>query len=277
MKTVNGKMMGAIVGDIIGSVYEFHNIKTTDFELFLKGKSRFTDDTVMTLAVAKWLLTDAGHSHAELVKSMQELGRKYPYAGYGGNFARWLHSDNPQPYGSWGNGAGMRVSPVGLYAETLDEALSLAKITADVTHDHPDGVKGAQAIAACIFLCKSGCSKSEIRKYVETTFGYNLSRTIDEIRPYYTYDVSCQGSIPEAITAFLDGDSFVNVIRLAVSIGGDSDTIACMAGSIAACCYPIPTDVAAVSNDYLTDELRGLKDDFMKMIADRKHRGWFWT
>lgn len=276
MRIVNGKMLGAIVGDIVGSVYEFQNTKTTEFELFLNGKSRFTDDTVMTLAVAKWLLTDREHSPSGLVESMQELGRKYPDAGYGGSFMHWIWSDTPRPYGSWGNGAGMRVSPVGLYADTLDEALRLAKVSAEVTHDHPEGIKGAQAIAACMFLCRIGTSKKDIRKYVETTFGYDLSRTLDEIRPRYKFDVSCQGSVPQAITAFLEGGTFVNVVRLAVSIGGDSDTIACMAGAIASCLYPIPTDVAAVSDDLLTDELRSLKDNFMKLLDSRKPHNWFW-
>ncbi len=276
MRIVNGKMLGAIVGDIVGSVYEFQNTKTTDFELFLNGKSRFTDDTVMTLAVAKWLLTDKEHSPSGLVESMQELGRKYPDAGYGGSFMHWIWSDTPRPYGSWGNGAGMRVSPVGLYAATLDEALRLAKVSAEVTHDHPEGIKGAQAIAACMFLCRIGTSKKDIRKYVETTFGYDLSRTLDEIRPGYAFDVSCQGSVPQAITAFLEGGTFVDVVRLAVSIGGDSDTIACMAGAIASCLYPIPTDVAAVSDDLLTDELRSLKADFMKLLDSRKPHNWFW-
>lgn len=276
MRIVNGKMLGAIVGDIVGSVYEFQNTKTTDFELFLNGKSRFTDDTVMTLAVAKWLLTDKEHSPSGLVESMQELGRKYPDAGYGGSFMHWIWSDTPRPYGSWGNGAGMRVSPVGLYAATLDETLRLAKVSAEVTHDHPEGIKGAQAIAACMFLCRIGTSKKDIRKYVETTFGYDLSRTLDEIRPGYAFDVSCQGSVPQAITAFLEGGTFVDVVRLAVSIGGDSDTIACMAGAIASCLYPIPTDVAAVSDDLLTDELRSLKDNFMKLLDSRKPHNWFW-
>ena len=276
MRIVNGKMLGAIVGDIVGSVYEFQNTKTTEFELFLNGKSRFTDDTVMTLAVAKWLLTDREHSPSGLVESMQELGRKYPDAGYGGSFMHWIWSDTPRPYGSWGNGAGMRVSPVGLYADTLDEALRLAKVSAEVTHDHPEGIKGAQAIAACMFLCRIGTSKKDIRRYVETTFGYDLSRTLDEIRPRYKFDVSCQGSVPQAITAFLEGGTFVNVVRLAVSIGGDSDTIACMAGAIASCLYPIPTDVAAVSDDLLTDELRSLKDNFMKLLDSRKPHNWFW-
>ena len=213
------KMLGALAGDIIGSPYEFYNTKSTDFELFTKW-TKFTDDSVMTLAVAKWLMEDGEHSPRHLIKCMQELGRRYPRAGYGGNFSCWLRQENPQPYKSWGNGAGMRVSPVGLYAKTLDEALELARITASVSHNHPEGIKGAQAIATSVYLCKEGQSKQEIKAYVEQTFGYNLSRTIDEIRPYYTFDVSCQGSVPEAIIAFLEGNSFEEVIRLAITLAG---------------------------------------------------------
>ena len=171
------KMLGALVGDIIGSMYEFLNTKRTDFELFPEG-SRFTDDSVMTLAVAKWLLEDEAHSIHYLIYCMQELGDRYPNAGYGGRFMEWLFEENPQPYNSWGNGAGMRVSPVGLYAKTLDEALALAALTACVSHNHPEGVKGAQAIAASVFLCKQGKSKQEIKEYVEQTFGYNLHRLV---------------------------------------------------------------------------------------------------
>ena len=173
-----------------------------------------------------------------------------------------LTQDNPQPYNSWGNGAGMRVSPVGLYAKTLDEALALAAVTASVSHNHPEGVKGAQAIAASVFLCKEGKTKQEIKEYVEEAFGYDLNRTIAEIRPYYDFDVSCQGSVPEAIIAFLEGNSFEEVIRLAISIGGDSDTIACMAGAIAACMYPIPEEMVEKCNSILTDDLREINERF---------------
>ena len=243
------KMLGALVGDIIGSVYEFLNTKRTDFELFPEG-SRFTDDSVMTLAVAKWLLEDEAHTIHYLIYCMQEL--------------------NPQPYNSWGNGAGMRVSPVGLYAKTLDEALALAALTACVSHNHPEGVKGAQAIAASVFLCKQGKSKQEIKEYVEQTFGYNLHRTIAEIRPNYYFDVSCQGSVPEAIIAFLEGNSFEEVIRLAISIGGDSDTIGAMAGAIAACRYPIPEEITERCDSLLTDDLRDIKDQFYEMIHQNR-------
>ena len=255
-------MLGALVGDIIGSVYEFHNTKSMDFELFPSG-SIFTDDSVMTLAVAKWLTEDEAHTLHYLIYCMQELGQRYSAAGYGGRFMKWLFMDNPQPYNSWGNGAGMRVSPVGLYAKTLDEALALAAITASVSHNHPEGVKGAQAIATSVFLCKEGKSKQEIKEYVEQTFGYDLNRTIAEIRPIYWFDVSCQGSVPEAIIAFLEGNSFEEVIRLAVSLGGDSDTIACMAGAIAACMYPIPDEIVERCDSLLTDDLREIKDRFL--------------
>ncbi|MBP5777716.1 MAG: ADP-ribosylglycohydrolase family protein [Prevotella sp.] len=190
-------MLGALVGDIIGSTYEFYGTKRTDFELFEEG-CRFTDDSVMTLAVAKWLVEDKKHTTKMLIKCMQELGQKHPGAGYGGLFYSWLYQDDPQPYNSWGNGAGMRVSPVGLYG----------------------------------------------------------------------FDVSCQGSVPEAIIAFLEGNSFEEVIRLAISLGGDSDTIGCMAGAIAACMYPIPNYIAERCNNLLTDDLREIKDQFMDMVEE---------
>lgn len=260
---MNNKIFGAVVGDIIGSRYEFHNVKSTNFDLFPDG-SRFTDDSVMTFAVARWLLIDREHTPAALVECMQELGRRYPRAGYGGHFRRWLSAVNPKPYNSWGNGSAMRVSPVGLYAGTLDEALRLARITAGVSHNHPEGVKGAQAIASCVYLCREGRTKEIIREYVERTFGYDLNRTIADIRPGYGFDVSCQGSVPEAIIAFLEGSTFEEVIRLAVSIGGDSDTIACMAGAIAACVYPVPESVAAMCDDLLTDDLHAISTAFFR-------------
>lgn len=270
MGTNNVNMLGALAGDIIGSVYEFANTKSTDFELFTRW-SGFTDDSVMTLAVAKWLMEDEAHTINYLVYCMQELGNRYPNAGYGGNFGWWLRQVNPQPYNSWGNGSGMRVSPVGLYAKTIDEALKLAEISAMVSHNHPEGVKGAQAIAASVFLCKSGKTKEEIKEYVKKTFGYNLNRTIAEIRPSYRFDVSCQGSVPEAIIAFLEGNSYEEVIRLAISLGGDSDTIGCMAGAIAACCYEIPQGISIKCNALLTGDLRKIKDRFIAFIESREN------
>ena len=262
-------MLGALVGDIIGSIYEFQNVKSIDFDLFTPW-STYTDDSVMTLAVAKWLIEDKEHTKHHLISCMQELGRRYPKAGYGGNFEWWLRQDDPQPYNSWGNGAGMRVSPVGLYAKSLEEALYLAEITASVSHNHPEGIKGAKAIAASVFLCKTGKSKDVIKNYVQASFGYNLERTISEIRPNYYFDVSCQGSVPEAIIAFLEGDSFEEVIRLAISIGGDSDTIGCMAGAIAACIYPIPEEITEKCNSILTDDLRAVKDAFIEKIFEQE-------
>ena len=259
------KILGAIVGDIIGSIYEFAPTKSKDFDLFTPW-SNFTDDTVMTLAVAKWLMEDEAHTPSYLTFCMQELGALYPRAGYGPRFAEWLCEDDPQPYNSWGNGSGMRVSPVGLYAKTLDEALALAAVTASVSHNHPEGVKGAQAVAACMFLCRQGKSKEEIKECVEKLFFYDLNKSIAEIRPRYEFDVSCQGSIPESIIAFMDGNTFEEVIRLAVSLGGDADTQGCMSGAIASCFYPIPDEIAEKCRDILPEDLRDINDRFIASI-----------
>ena len=225
-------MLGAIIGDIVGSTREWNNVKTEDFELLPPG-SHFTDDTVMSLAVAEWLMSDPSHGEASLVRCMQRLGRRYPQAGYGGRFRKWLASGHPQPYGSFGNGSAMRVSPVGLYARSLNEALELARISAAVTHNHPEGIKGAQAVAACIYMQLRGKSGSDIKRYVETVFGYDLGTRLEDIRPGYEFDVSCQGSVPVAIMAFLQRMNAEEALRLAVSMGGDSDTIACITCAIA--------------------------------------------
>ena len=259
-------MLGAIVGDIIGSVYEFNNTKDYNFHLFTP-KSTYTDDTVMTCAVAKWLTINKTHSKEVLINCMQELGQKYPDAGYGGSFMDWLFKKNPQPYNSWGNGAGMRVSPVGLYANSLGEAMSLAKITAEVSHNHPEGIKGAQAIASAVYLAKQKKSKDEIRKYIADTFGYNLDRTIDDIRTSYSFDVSCMGSVPEAIVAFLDGHDFESTIRNAISIGGDSDTIGAMSGGIAQAAYGIPKAMSGYCYETLMPKLRHIVDKFESMLG----------
>ena len=254
-------MLGAIVCDILGARFEGIKLESLDFELFTE-ESHFSDDTVLTLAVAKWLMEDPNHTHGGIIKSLRTVGWHHLGAGYGQRFYCWLRSNNPQPYGAWSNGCAMRVSPVGLYAKTLDEALELAKISAEVTHNHPEGIKGAQAIVACVFLCKNGYTKEYIREYVETTFKYNLHRTIEEIRPIYKMDVSCAGSVPEAIIAFLEGNSFEEVIRLAISIGGDTDTIAAMAGSMAACCYEIPDDISNKCRLILSNDLSDILYDF---------------
>ena len=227
-------MYGAIIGDIAGSKYEFHNIKTKDFP-FISAGCRFTDDTVMTVAVAKALLRSRKEGNPFkplLVREMQHLGRRYPHAGYGRAFYGWLRSHDPRPYGSYGNGSAMRVSPCGLIAVTLEEALQLARASAEVTHDHPEGIKGAEATAAAIFMACTGHTKEEIGAYLRENY-YDLTQTLDEIRPDYRFSSSCQGSVPQALEAFLESESYEDTVRSAVSIGGDSDTIAAIAGSIA--------------------------------------------
>lgn len=250
-------MIGAIAGDIIGSVYEFDNIKTIGFPLFSRD-SDYTDDTIMTVAVADWLLHGGN-----LVQVMRRYGREYPYpmGGYGGRFGQWLCETNPQPYNSWGNGSAMRVSAVGWMFDSLEKTLEVAKETAVITHNHIEGIKGAQATAAAIYLARIGKSKPEIRRYIQTTFSYDLNRTCDEIRPDYFFDESCQRTVPEAIIAFLDSTDFENAIRLAVSLGGDSDTLACITGGIAEAYYGIP-------DDFAEEILRRLPAAFVRVIEE---------
>ena len=224
-------LCGAIAGDIIGSVYEFEAFKERDFPLFLTS-SVFTDDTVMTVANADWLLAGG-----DLTGIMKGYGNRFQGRGYGGMFRNWLREDEPKPYNSWGNGSAMRVSPVGWAFDTLEETLEAAKQSAEITHNHPEGIKGAQATAACVFLARTGKSKERIKEYIEKTFGYNLSRTCDEIRPTYKFDGSCQGSVPESIVAFLESTDFESAVRLAVSLGGDADTMGAITGGIAEAYY----------------------------------------
>lgn len=224
-------MLGAIAGDIIGSVYEWHNIKTTEFELFSPA-GRFTDDTVLTVALA-----DAILGGADYADKMKEYFHRYPNAGYGGRFADWALSHPSFAYNSWGNGAAMRISPVGYAYTTLEETLSKAEFFTEVTHNHPEGIKGGCASAAAIFLARTGKTKAEIKTYISDTFSYDLTRTLEEIRPGYHFDVSCQGTVPQAITAFLESENFEDAIRKAISLGGDSDTLACITGGIAQAFY----------------------------------------
>ena len=239
-------MYGAILGDIIGSPYEFDmGNKTKDFSLFSE-ESHFTDDTVMTIAVAEALLDapdDKEVIRHRLIDAMQKYGKRYPHAGYGGMFRRWLRAKDPQPYNSWGNGSAMRVSSVAWLYNDIDTVRRIARLSAEVTHNHPEGVKGAEATASAIFLGRTGHSKAEIKAYIENEFHYCLSRTCDEIRPSYYHVESCQETVPEAITAFLEGESFEDVIRTAVSLGGDCDTLTCIAGSIAEGFYGVPTEL----------------------------------
>ena len=234
-------MIGAIIGDIVGSKYEFNNLKSKEFPLYSPGCS-YTDDSVMTVAVARALMRMDGVSpegneeryREAFVREMQLLGRAYPYpqGGYGGRFFGWIFSQDPKPYNSWGNGSAMRVSPCGLVAKTMEEALLLAKLSSEVTHDHPEGIKGAQAAAAAVFLAKTGASMEEIRAEIVERY-YLLDRTLDEIRPGYVFHVDCMQSVPEALEAFFESASFEDAIRGAVSIGGDSDTIAAITGGVA--------------------------------------------
>ena len=250
-------MLGAIIGDTVGSVYEFHNTKDYGFEFF-QHRSAYTDDSVMTMAVAYWLLTDKEHTYQGLEDIMVEFGNSCPcpMGGYGGGFSTWLFSpqelysydgqygDAPyesatgrHPYGSWGNGSAMRASALGWFFDTLEETERVAAISADITHNHPEGIKGAQATAAAIFLARTGKTKEEIRDYIEKTYGYDLHKTWEYWHPRYQWDSSCQGTVPQAIIAFLDSDNFEDAIRKAVSLGGDSDTLACITGGIAEAYY----------------------------------------
>ena len=241
-------MLGAIIGDTVGSVYEFNNIKIIDFPLFSE-KSNYTDDSIMTMAVADWLLKDPTHGMDTLEASLLSFAKKYPcpMGGYGGGFHRWLFKSDGkrEPYNSWGNGSAMRVNAVGWMFDTLKETEEVASLSAAITHNHPEGIKGAQATAAAIFMARNGKTKEEIRDYISTKYGYDLNRTCDEIRPVYHWESSCQGTVPEAMVAFLDSTDFESSIRLAVSLGGDSDTLACITGGIAEAYYKeIPDSIA---------------------------------
>lgn len=254
-------MYGAILGDIVGSPYEFRNcIKTKVFPMF-SPRSRFTDDTVMTVAVGEALLragrdADEKTIEAHIIEQMQRWGQRFPDAGYGGQFRWWLRAENPQPYNSFGNGSAMRVSAVGWLYDSLERTLDVAKATAQVTHNHPEGIKGAQAVAAAIYLARTGKTKEEIRNYTCRTFGYDLSRTCDEIRPTYFPRATCQETVPEAITAFLEGENFEDVIRTAVSLGGDCDTLTAIAVSIAEAYYGMPEELKTACMRRLPEEIK---------------------
>ena len=257
-------MIGAIAGDIIGSVYEHHQIKTKDFPLF-SPHCYFTDDTVLTVAVAEAILTRRSY-----LETVRDLGRRYPRAGYGGSFIHWLHSEGSRPYHSWGNGSAMRVSPVGFAFDDKEKVLDEAAKTAKITHNHPEGIKGAQATALAVFLARTGRTKDQIRSEIKSCFAYNLDRTVDSIRPTYSFDVSCQGTVPEAIIAFLDSTSYEDAVRNAISLGGDSDTLACITGGIAEAFYQGVSDVIRLKvRDTLTPELLDITDRFCKRYSNR--------
>lgn len=249
-------MLGAIAGDIIGSIFEFTNMKSENFELFGRY-AQFTDDSVLTIATADVILNGKGYAEA-----YKEWGRKYPNAGYGARFSGWLRSDNVTAYGSYGNGSAMRVSPVGFAYDTLEDVLKQAKRSAEVTHNHPEGIKGAQAVASAIFLARSGADKEEIKRYVEQEFSYDLSESLNAIRAGYGFDETCQGSVPQSMRAFLESSNWEDAVRKGISLGGDADTIACIVGGIAQAYYK---GVPAAVHDRVLALIPG---DFLKIIED---------
>ncbi len=250
-------MLGAIAGDIIGSVHEFCPTKSMDFPLFTEA-CKFTDDSVLTVATAFSLLTDGNYA-----ENYRIFGRLYPLAGYGANFKKWLQGAGGEPYGSWGNGSAMRVGPVGFAFDNEDDVLREAERSAVVSHDHPEGIKGAQAVALGIFLARQGAEPAQIKQEISDRFGYDLDRTVKAIRPDYTFDVSCQGSVPEAIICFLEGRDWEQAVRLAVSLGGDADTQACMAGVLAQARFGnVPSDIELATRKMLPEHLLEIVEDF---------------
>lgn len=267
-------MYGAILGDIIGSPFEFdRGDKTKDFKLFSR-RSHFTDDSVMTLAVCEALLKvgqDATVKEIEdaVISSMQSWGRRYPHAGYGGYFRRWLTACHPEPYNSFGNGSAMRVSAVGWLYDSLENTRTVAKAIANVTHNHPEGIKGAEATASAIFMARNGSSKEEIKKYIENEFHYDLNRTLNEIRPSYHMDETCQKTVPEAIIAFLEAKDFEDAIRNAVSLGGDTDTLGAITRSIAEAYYRIPEWLMTECRKRINRDMRVVLDDFNDALSNQ--------
>jgi len=255
-------MIGAILGDIAGSIYEFDNIKTMDFPLFGPG-TEYTDDSILSIAVAEWILR-GDISGEVLIPILKSYVRRYPnpMGSYGCGFLTWAGRDVSKPYGSFGNGAAMRVSPIGWAFSTLDETELVASISASITHNHPEGIKGAKATAAAIYLARSGKDKDKIKDYVESAYRYNLSQHCEDIRPSYAFDSSCQGTVPQAIVAFLDSNSFEDALRLAVSLGGDSDTLTCITGGIAEAYYGVPAEMRIEALQRLPADLESIVNEF---------------
>ena len=261
-------MIGAIAGDVIGSVHEGARTKTKVFPLF-DEYCRFTDDTVLTLAVASRLLRGGDY-----VDTFHEFFHEYPQAGYGGSFIRWAGNRHREPYNSWGNGSAMRVSPIGFAFDSVDEVMAQARASAVVTHNHPEGIRGAQATAVAILLARKGQEKSDIKRHLETEFGYELSARLDDIREAYDFDVSCQGSVPQSIIAFLESDSYEDAIRNAISLGGDADTMACIAGGIAEAFYgAVPDDISSRAFELLDTRLQGIASQFIQKYGNRRTNG----
>ena len=264
-------MLGAIIGDIVGSRFKWDNYKAKDFEFFTND-CFFTDDSVMSLALCEALLEskpDFSDLREQAVAKMRAFGEAYPDAGYGRTFSCWLYFDDPQPYNSYGNGSAMRVSGVVYATNTLKQVKQLSLMVTDVTHNHPEGVKGAEAVASAIFLARTGAEKAAIRDYVVTNFGYDLSRSCDEIRPTYSHVESCQETVPEALTAFLEGEDFEDVVRTAVSLGGDCDTLTCIAASIAEAFYGVPENLVSECRARLPEEMLAVIDRFWKIVENR--------
>lgn len=261
-------MLGAIAGDIIGSVFEWSSAQSRDFPLF-SPRSDFTDDSVLTFAVARAILDarNGGSEFPDYAGRILDFGRKYPARGYGEMFREWLQLDEQHPYNSYGNGSGMRVSPVGFAFDDERVVLEQARWSAMPTHDHPEGVKGAQSVALAVWLARRGAPREEIRSRIESEFGYDLRRTVEEIQPGYTFDVTCQGSVPEAIIAFLDADDFEGAIRNAVWLGGDADTQACIAGAIAEAVWGVPMEIEKEVRARLPPELLAILDEFREAVA----------
>lgn len=253
-------MLGAITGDIVGSVYEFDNIKTTEFDLFCYDSAFFTDDSILTVALADAILHDLDYAD-----TMRDYTRRYPHASYGTSFFLWARTPNAPAYNSWGNGAAMRISPVGFAFNTLEEVQQNAQKYTEITHNHPEGIKGALATASAIFLARTGHTKQQIKDYLIENYSYDLNRSCDDIRPHYYFDVSSQGTVPEAIIAFLDSTDFESAIRLAVSLGGDSDTLTCITGGIAQAFYgSVPDNIAKKTLATLDEPLRDITLKFMQ-------------
>ncbi len=281
-------MIGAIIGDIVGSRFEFNNYRNKDFQLFTKD-CEATDDSIMTLAVAKAIMeteriikfsvseydngNDSSNDYYMLLKKMtikymQEIGRKYPNCGYGGMFEQWVFSDEPLPYNSFGNGAAMRISPVGFLAREESEACRLSKAITEVTHDHEEGIKGAEATAVAIYMARHGLTKDEIRRKIKDNY-YRLDFRIDDIRDSYQFNETCQETVPQAIEAFLESTSFEDAIRNAISIGGDSDTVAAITGAIAEAYYGVPEEIKEKALSYLDDKLHSIYNDWINFISDK--------
>jgi ADP-ribosylglycohydrolase len=265
-------MYGAIAGDIIGSIYEFNNIKTTAFKLF-DDRCSYTDDSILTVAIADWLMNDGTFSANEAANYLRRYAENFhcPIGGYGRGFMTWVKGKKNIPNNSYGNGAAMRVSAAGWVSNTVEETLEVAKRSAEITHSHPEGMKGAQATATAIFLARSGRTKDEIRNNIEEMFGYDLNRTCDDIRPHYRFDPSCQGTVPEAIIAFLESKNFEDAIRLGVSLGGDTDTLCSITGGIAEAYYgEVPSEILIEVKKRLNCKLIKVEDSFYRRFVRRK-------